>query len=405
MTSYIRIAALVLLGMGTAQANYFGYFRTYDNLNIDAIPSVADHANVAMIGDFGGSGSMTNSVLSEAAGYNMKAIISVWDVFFIGPTLNPNYLANWQAFSAAIAPNIGNVVAFLPWDEPNNGGPSVTAIWPAVRAIRATFPHIPIMVDYAINGSWDGINSQDPNCCSGSGCLHNPPNCPYLYDWAGFDCYDDGEPGAGGVPQCNGQSIQVTYNTMKAQLDPTVQRTFLIPEAELHVPEVYSTNAANLISELTWWSNTFKTDPMIVGMFPFLYLNQPGDLGRPDTTGTIANGVNLLQVANPAGWHINDPIAVNGAGLSGTWLFATITGINYNIFSLSSSALTSVVNGLVAEQTEEQGLKSLDSLFPGVGLRAAFVAASHTLTQPCVPVAFAGITTMIPATGQWNCLQ
>ena len=73
-------------------------------------------------------------------------------------------------------------------------------------------------------------------------------------------------------------------------------------------------------------------------------------IGTLATTGTISANSNQLTVANIAGFAVDEPILVSGAGASGATLLATVTAITGNVFTLSTAASVSVTGAAVTTQ-------------------------------------------------------
>lgn len=241
---------------------YYGYFGSAQSgvSNGNYTAEISDHSNVTWIwGDSAGH----DALLTDAHNRGMGAVLDVSSVFFDQTywTLLPNYQTNWDNYAAAIAGNIGSVVAFFPLDEPfTRGRPRDEMklnLETISTTIKATFPGKPVAVIFAPTTVGDTANFVIPRG----------------YDWVGFNCY----PKTGGsFDNCDGHSIPWYVDTIKNKLTAN-QRMIMVPEG-VYFGDVALSVARGFQSELIDRADRFHTlaqsDPLFVGLFTFIYQSQ-----------------------------------------------------------------------------------------------------------------------------------
>jgi len=241
---------------------YMGYINNTLQTEPDRTLDVSDAANVSWIWpqyDASTGSLVIVPKITEAKALGMKAIVNVYEALFICPsqcTLRPD-TSLWQATAASLAPYINDIAAFYAFDEPNFNNVSAADLAAAISRIKSSFPSTPVAVIYA-----EAISNFSPYVA-----ISSP-------DWVGIDCYSDGQ------FKCGSASYMSAYNAMVAQLDPTRQRTILVPQAFISTgcgcdQQAVAAQIANV--EADQYFDLAKSDPLVVGIFPFIYQSRlPG---------------------------------------------------------------------------------------------------------------------------------
>jgi len=245
--SWVAWSEIEVYQDATIAPEHFGYYCSgcswVGSGNYTAATS--DHANLIWIADFPVEN--VTPRIEEAAALGMRSVVGVSPVFFSGSSLAPGYQTSWETFAAGLAPYADDIAAFYPMDEPDIQGFDDTTLATAVAAIKATFPDIPVGVIYSPvsvgSGNHPGLSS---------------------YDWVGIDCYSEGN------YQCGGTPYEDAYYALRALLDKSRQRTFLVPQAGLPVGTPDSAADA-LALEIDRYVALAHRDLLIVGIVPFIY--------------------------------------------------------------------------------------------------------------------------------------
>jgi hypothetical protein len=134
-------------------------------------------------------------------------------------------LAQWNLRADSIRPYASDIAAFYLYGEPYGQlgylGRSVAyqRLRRAAKAVKETFPGIPVAIAEAADNLTTHYSGQEYSV---------PPEI----DWVGFDCYD------GTFTNCGAshKSIPEFLALLKAAIDPTRQRIFLIPPSFYSMP-------------------------------------------------------------------------------------------------------------------------------------------------------------------------
>ena len=240
-------------------------------------------------------------------------VLGVTSIFFNGKLLNTGYATNWNALAAGLSTVPSRkIVAFYLADEPNLNGQSVADLTTATRAIHAIFPYprTAIMTAFAvISSGWN-------------------PSLVQLYDWVGFDCYTNGSLTCNGAPYIN------TYNSLKAQIRADA-KMYLIPQVSEPLGACCD---SSLEIENAYMFSLAYSDPTIIAIFPFYWLNCP-------TCGAnFALGLQSLPQLWPP-QNQNGAAVALANGLANSWRYPTgtvpivMTTTGNYLWSLNSPSL------------------------------------------------------------------
>jgi hypothetical protein len=217
--------------------DYFGYFAAAGGGG-DYQAQVADHSNVVWIVNPQSPVDAVNA-LSTVVQAGKKAIVHL-PVFQNGGSFNTNWAANWPAWVAALAPYQSTIVAYYPFDEPNNLSAVNTNTM--VTAVRTAFPGKPVAVIYSKQFSATNVG---------------------YFDWVGIDCYSNG------AFSCDGTNYTRAYGNMRAALRAD-QRTIVVPQAGL--PKANDGCCIDALkSEAKRFHQMAFGDPKVIGIFPFIW--------------------------------------------------------------------------------------------------------------------------------------
>jgi len=290
MRSLIMIIAPILalaIGSSTpghAQSNsstvnhiqYFAYWDDADNRSYNALPDVHTETNLAWIAEQkpGSLSAITDyhiNMLILSQLYGMHASLSVEYVFFQpGARLYNNWQDRWTQYANAIEPYASNVVDIYPKDEPYesaavNGMPLSTMqsdLRQVTAAIRARFPNAKLA------------------------CVCQPFSIAQaldltMFDWVGFDDYEDPFDPAGAVTH----DQWLTMLEQQLGIPDSGRRTLLVPFACVFNGEPVGPLSANdpivadRISQAADYYALAQNHPSVIGIIPFLYNSQPGLFG------------------------------------------------------------------------------------------------------------------------------
>jgi len=225
----------------TGHLQYFGYFASawdVDGFESD-MSDYVDHCNfVHVMGD-------EVNALQQAGSLGMKVILEPYWHLFDGEKLRPDYQTRWDSYAAMVAPYIDNVLAIYTIDEPYHLGYSKAECDSANAAIKASFPNVPILINFA-------YPSVDES-------LVIPDNC----DIVSFDYYGDFDP------------IPGYHQILKSKLRPD-QKMLLIPDGYKH-GSTSPTDAEqqDWVTRANQFYELAKSDSAVIGMMPFLWPTVP----------------------------------------------------------------------------------------------------------------------------------
>ena len=255
---------------------YFAYWDDADNRSYNALPDVHTETNLAWIAEHkpGKLSTITDyhiNMLILSQIYGTNASLSVEYVFFQpGARLYSNWRDRWTQYANAIEPFASNVVDIYPKDEPYesasvNGIPLSTMqsdLQQVTAAIRARFPRVKVACvcqPFSIEQALDLT----------------------MFDWVGFDDYQDPFDPAGAVTHDRWLTM------LESQLDipASGRRTLLIPFACVFNGEPADPLSADdpivadRISQAADYYALAQSHPSVIGIIPFLYNSQPGLFG------------------------------------------------------------------------------------------------------------------------------
>ena len=218
-----------------AEVKYFGYFPT----STETAASIAEqtgifngvdyrHVNFTMA---------DNIVLAENAGLKI-ILIPPFDADATG----------WDNWVNAVAPHIGNVLAFFIEDEPDGQCFRDGIPWPAckealeirIAKVKSPFPNVPTWINF-----------------TGNAASSSSLDLPSGIDWVSFDCY-------GPWDSCGttGHSIPYILQNLESKLTSSQQRVLLVPQGmEGGVPD-----PAALADQ---YYDLAKNDPIVIGLIVF----------------------------------------------------------------------------------------------------------------------------------------
>ena len=323
-SAFLSIA--LFMSSAAHATSYFGYINSAWRGN-DYFIQTASQTNVAWIQDI--SNASTVSDLQIAQNNNQKAIIDVSYIFLAGNTLNPNYMAQWNALVAAITPYQNTIAAFYPMDEPNGHQVLTASVGTAVSTIRTSFSTIPIAAIFSY-----------PTSAATS-------YAPYVnyFDWVGIDCYSNG------IFTCYGSSqAAVGYTIAYQQLKQNAlqsQRLMLVPQVYVNVSQVGCCQAQLLHENSLFYALAYG-DPQVVGIFPFMLESFP--LGAPTIYGlSDASNAQLQYESSVIGTNIRSGWTFP-AGTTPIYRFSSAsTGDHFFTANESEGVLASAANSFVFE--------------------------------------------------------
>ncbi len=219
---------------------YYGYY-----LGGDYISQTAYHSNLSF---FYGDASFPSKI-NNAISHNMKAVVSVDQIFFNGKYLRSDYLARWNGIKNLMTSYSNQIAAFYVIDEPARIGASQADIQVAINTLKSSFPSVPTASIF--------------DCGHVNGLVG-------LFDWVGVDCYDYGTNGVDHAP--------TLAEAMRWKLDLSRQRLILVPQAgmarsayDMEDQEAAMRYVIGLQDETVGFQDVALNDPLVIAVMPFIW--------------------------------------------------------------------------------------------------------------------------------------
>lgn len=250
---------------------YFAYWDDADDRSYNALPEVYQETNLAWIaeqapGNLNRIIDYHTNMLILSQLYGLKASLSVGYVFFQpGAVLYPDWQTRWAMYANAIEPYASNVVDIYPLDEPYENA-SVnrlplsemrSELWQITAAIRARFPNAklacvcqPFTIERALDLT--------------------------MFDWAGFDAYEDPFDPAGAITH----DQWLTMLERQLGIPESGRRTLVVPFACVinGQPEnPWSADdpiVADRIAQASDYYALAQNHPSVIGIIPFIFNSQ-----------------------------------------------------------------------------------------------------------------------------------
>jgi hypothetical protein len=241
---------------------YYGYFSS-EEYSLET----TDHSNLAFL-NARSTNALFMAQFQDAINHNMKVMVNVSDIFFKGNNehidLETNYQQGWAIRKNQLAGLAGYIAAFYVVDEPTRKGLDRSELQVALNEIKSNFPQTPTAAIFDTDNI-DGMVG--------------------MFDWVGFDCYDNGNSSCD--PDATFRGLTKTrYEGLRSRLDASRQKMILVPQAAyIYQNHDRDYHRDGMESELVIYHHIALTDPLVVAAIPFMWQSGYNSAGQQDRSG------------------------------------------------------------------------------------------------------------------------